>query len=169
MNLVEWHLHFSALWFCAYQSFHCWFRIEPTSCSCVWRRHQSNFLHTHLSHPSLCGCALRTTNDSRALPYCVYAHGLCPCVWYQYALAQMTRCEFTYQLSVAQHSIRKTFKVKLESYSVLLSFVWRCVMSNSAAHEENKRRKKRQNYFINTSSLQRNWSQQSRELREQRH
>lgn len=44
--------------------------------------------------------------------------GLCPCVWYQYALAQMTRCEITYQISVAQHNIRKTFKVKLESYSV---------------------------------------------------
>lgn len=109
---------------------------------------------------------LRTPNDSRAPPYWVYALGLCPCVWYQYALAQMTRCEFTYQLSVAQHSIRKTFKVKLESYSVWCVYFSLIRLTVCDVEFRNARRKektkKKQNYFINTGSLQRNWSQHCR-------
>lgn len=38
---------------------------------------------------------------------------VCHTVWYQYALAQMTRCEFTYQLSVAQHN-KKNIQSQIE-------------------------------------------------------
>lgn len=69
-----------------------WIRIRPVLCYA----HSMTVAHTIAVPQAPCMCV------------CV-----CHTVWYQYALAQMTRCEFTYQLSVAQHN-KKNIQSQIE-------------------------------------------------------
>lgn len=102
----------------------CWLRIELCSglfASTFFLRCKQlrNFWHAQVelwirNRPVLCYAHSMTAAHTIAAPQ---ARCMCVCVchtvWYQYALAQMTRCEFTYQLSVAQHN-KKNIQSQIE-------------------------------------------------------